>query len=324
MNTQSSNHSHISHDTKPPYRNFPDTLPPIAPDLHSPHRTQLARNKKSLPGAARSRRRNRRRSRPRFLRFFLTVFLLALSLMGAAVFALDRLSLAALSEASLPFSGQTPARLRQYANEHGLDLSAYPEDLVELYKRNPETEQFVFEYPLKKAETSAIDLSGLDTSSVPLLMQWDQRWGYIQYSGNLFGLTGCGPTCLSMVALYLTGDTSMDPAWMAEFASSNGYASEGNGSAWTLFSEGGVKLGFDVTEIPLDEQRILRNLEVGNPIVASMGKGDFTTSGHFIVITGCQDGQLSVNDPNSRENSQQLWSYDQIQGQIKNLWVFRS
>ncbi len=65
-----------------------------------------------------------------------------------------------------------------------------PEKLIDLYQRNPETEQFVFEYPLVKDNPPSDDLSGLDTSSVPLLMQWDQRWGYGEYAGNLFGLSG--------------------------------------------------------------------------------------------------------------------------------------
>ena len=155
-------------------------------------------------------------------------------------------------------------------------------------------------------------------------MQWDQRWGYQQYAGDVFGLTGCGPTCLSMVAMYLTGDTSMTPGWMGQFAEDSGYASDGNGSAWALISEGGQQLGFDVTEIPLDEQRVIDNLEVGNPIVVIMGPGDFTTSGHFIVFTGYEDGKIKVNDPNSRKNSEKLWEFSDIQDQIRNLWAFRS
>ena len=127
--------------------------------------------------------------------------------------------------------GGSSARLQQYARGHGLSASDYPEKLVELYERNPETEQFVFEYPLMKDNPPSDDLSGLDTSSVPLLMQWGQRWGYGQYAGNLFGLSGCGPTCLSMVAIYLTGDTSMTPRWMGEFASSHGYAVGGSGGS---------------------------------------------------------------------------------------------
>ena len=53
-----------------------------------------------------------------------------------------------------------------------------------------------------------------------------------------------------------------------------------------------------------------------------MGPGDFTTTGHYIVMTGYVDGKISVNDPNSYENSEALWSYEQICGQIRNLWAF--
>ena len=104
----------------------------------------------------------------------------------------------------------------------------------------------------------------------------------------------------------------------------NGYSVKGNGSAWTLISEGGQKLGLDVIEIPLDRDRVFRNLEVDNPIICVMGPGDFTTTGHFIVLTGVEDGKLRVNDPNSRERSEQLWEYDSIRDQIRNLWVCRA
>lgn len=214
--------------------------------------------------------------------------------------------------------------IERFAKKHKLSIEDYPQDLIDLYERNPETKDFVYEYPLKKDKDYKIDLSKYKkTDSVPLFMQWDQRWGYKKYSGNVIGLTGCGPTCLSMVTVYLSKDTSKNPAWMADFATDHGYASEGNGSAWALFSEGGEELGFDVTEIPLDQQRILDNLEAGNPIVASMGPGDFTTNGHFVVFSGCEDGKIRVNDPNSKKNSEKLWDYDRISGQIKQLWVFR-
>ena len=90
-----------------------------------------------------------------------------------------------------------------------------------------------------------------------------------------------------------------------------------------MISEGGVKLGLDVTEIPLVKKRIMDNLEVGNPIICSMRAGDFTTTGHYIVRVGCEDGLIRVNDPNSYANSETLWSYEQIEGQIRNLWVIR-
>ena len=94
-------------------------------------------------------------------------------------------------------------------------------------------------------------------------------------------------------------------------------------TALTGRSEGGEELGLDVTELTLDYDRIVANLEVGNPIICVMGPGDFTSSGHFIVLTGVEDGLLTVNDPNSYARSEQLWDFFQIQDQIENLWAIR-
>lgn len=212
-----------------------------------------------------------------------------------------------------------------YAKEHGIDYSEYPESLIALLERNPETESFVLQYPLKKDETPSIDLSEYrNSSTVPLFLQWDPRWGYLRYGDDMTAITGCGPVCLSMVAFHLTGDAAHSPDNMIRFTQDNGYYSRGNGSSWTLISQGGVQLGLDVTEIPLVESRIMKNLAAGNPIICVMGPGDFTTTGHYIVMTGCSDGKIQVNDPNSLENSAKLWPYDQIKDQIRNLWFIRN
>ena len=216
------------------------------------------------------------------------------------------------------------AVIAAFAQEQGLSTSIWPGELVDLLERNPDAEEFVLHYPLNKEKTFEIDLTDQEQSdTVPLFFQWDERWGYTQYGDNVMGLTGCGPTCLSMVCVYLLNDGKYHPRYIADFAEENGYCVPGSGSAWTLISEGGETLGLDVTEIPLDEDRIVRNLKVGNPVICIMGPGDFTTTGHFIVLTRYEDGKFSVNDPNSKVRSEKLWSYEEIKGQIKNLWVCR-
>jgi len=54
-----------------------------------------------------------------------------------------------------------------------------------------------------------------------------------------------------------------------------------------------------------------------------MRKGDFTTTGHIIAITGVSNGKFIINDPASVERSNKLWSYEKIEYQIRNLWSFR-
>ncbi len=68
--------------------------------------------------------------------------------------------------------------------------------------------------------------------------------------------------------------------------------------------------------------RSFQYLKKGNPIICSMGPGDFTTAGHFIVLVGVEEGKIKVNDPNSKERSSKLWDYETLEPQIKNLWVF--
>ena len=218
-----------------------------------------------------------------------------------------------------------PAVISAFAQSNGLQKSDYPDSIVDLLKRNPETEEFVLNYPLEYGKEHKINMSDFENcKTVPLFIQWDKRWGYTDYGSDVVALTGCGPISLAMAGYYLTGDAEkFRPDKVIQFAIDNGYCIPEAGSSWALISEGGRKLGLDVTEIPLDKDRIIRNLAVGNPIICIMGPGVFTTSGHFIVLTGVENGKFKINDPNSYEKSERLWDYEEFQNQIRNMWVMR-
>lgn len=202
-------------------------------------------------------------------------------------------------------------------------LGDYPEGLLELVLKNQETIDFVLDYPGRKDQTAAIDLgSDYKEGEVPLLLQWDKRWGYDNYGDRMIALNGCGPTCLSMVAVYLTGDTSYNPKKVAEFSQKEGYLDENANTAWDLMTTGAAKLGLRARELPLDEVVMSNELQKGNLIICSVGKGDFTETGHFIVLTGYQGGMFTVNDPNSIIRSSEKWYYSTLSPQIKNLWSF--
>lgn len=65
--------------------------------------------------------------------------------------------------------------------------------------------------------------------------------------------------------------------------------------------EGARQIGLSSKEIPVERERVENNLQAGNLIIALMGPGEFTSNGHFIVLTGLQNGRLKINDPNSRK-----------------------
>lgn len=250
-----------------------------------------------------------------------TVLAIVLVCMGAAEFISLVCSIPRRVMAAIEGLTETEQTVQTFAQDHDLTLWDYPEELIDLLERNPETSNYVLNYPLEKDEPHTIDLSDVNRETVPLFLQWDSRWGYMEYGDSVAGLTACGPVCLSMAAYYLTGDDTYAPDKMITYATVHDYYSYGNGTKWTLFSEGAPELGFTVTELPLVENTIKRHLEAGHPVVCAMGPGDFTTTGHFIVLTGVQDGLLQINDPNSRANSEKLWDFDDIEDQFRNLWA---
>lgn len=223
-------------------------------------------------------------------------------------------------DVSYYFGERTEAEqtVKAFAEEKHISYGRYPEDLIELLEINPETADFVLNYPFR--EEMEIDLSGYGRDTVPLFLQWDPMWGYEPYGSGCIGQTGCGPTCLAMAGYYLTGDDSFNPKTMADFAGENHYYASGYGSSWTLISEGGEKLGLTVRELPLVKGKMVKAVESGHPVILALGKGDFTSSGHYIVLTGMEDGAFRVNDPNSRVRSEKLWTYEELEGQIRNIW----
>ncbi|MCM1118267.1 MAG: C39 family peptidase [bacterium] len=199
----------------------------------------------------------------------------------------------------------------------------YPERLLEALANNPEMADFVEGYPESKHKA----VGGLTDSEkqerYPLFLQWDPRWGYASYGDNsCIALSGCGPTCLSMVLYYLTGDESLTPDVIGEYSMQNGYYLSGTGTLWALFEDTVPKYGVKVGQPDASEWEMKEALDQGAVLVCSMGPGDFTVGGHFIVVYGYDENGFLINDPNCVARSRQTWTYDQIDRQIKHLWVF--
>ncbi len=197
----------------------------------------------------------------------------------------------------------------------------YPEDLLELLANNEETADFVLDYPQKKDLAPAESIGDM-SGGIPLLLQWDERWGYAIYGDNMIAINGCGPTALAMVAAGLTGDAGITPDRVARYAAEQGYYEGDAGTSWTLMTEGAAAFGVIGQESGLSREQVFAELESGHPVICSMRPGDFTSTGHFIVLVGIEDGKIRVNDPNSRARSQVLWEYDRLESQINNLWSY--
>lgn len=199
----------------------------------------------------------------------------------------------------------------------------YPESLVTLYEKNEEARDFVLGY-FSKNDEADIDISGeVKVGEIPEFLQWDSRWGYRRYGSDFLAITGCGPTCLSMVYCGLTGDTQMNPYKMGQLAEEKGYYVPGAGTSWSMMTDLATSLGLKAEEMVCDEYNIKNTLLEGNPIICVMGPGRFTTEGHFIVLTEVtEDGRIRIHDPNSPANSDMTWDVGELMSETYNLWCY--
>lgn len=152
-------------------------------------------------------------------------------------------------------------------------------------------------------------------------MQSDARWANTYYGGtDTMEVYACGPTSMSMVVSSLT-DVKIDPVQMANWANQNGYWYPKRGSLHSFIPDAAKAFGLSsegVENTPEAIQKISTALQEGKLVVALMGKGQFTRSGHFIVLRGItSEGKILVADPASKERTNQEWDVNTIVKEAK-------
>ena len=203
------------------------------------------------------------------------------------------------------------------------ETKKYPKDVIELLSKNPETVDFVEDYETKKDEPVAKNIgSDYVEGQIPKLIQWDERWGYKKYGTSIVAASGCGPTCLSMVFIKLTGNSAITPATVADYGNQLGALDDENNTLWSFMSEAATNWEIQCTEGMLTEEQVQAELAAGHPIICSVGPGDFTQIGHFIVLASYNNGQVEVRDPFNKERTEKTWNYKDIEGQFVEMWTY--
>lgn len=142
--------------------------------------------------------------------------------------------------------------------------------------------------------------------------QLDEQYADKPYGTDDIGGYGCGPTSMAIVVSSLTNEI-VDPVAMAEWSYQNGYWCKGSGSYHALIPAAAEAWSLPVEGCPASEpQRVADALSEGKLVVAIMGPGHFTSSGHFIVLRGVKDGKILVADPASYNRSQKEWDLSLI------------
>lgn len=198
-----------------------------------------------------------------------------------------------------------------------------PEAEQKLLANNKDATQYVLGYlagqqatPFEQGQTVDLD------RKFPYYIQWDKRWAYDKLGGTNIAIGGCGPTCVAMALGGILDDKSITPKSIAEKEDANGYFTD-EGTKWSFFDYIAKEYGVKSTGISLNKEAINASLDKGNPIIASVHPGKFTTVGHIILITAKdKDGNYIINDPNSYTKTLKKWSYDELKTEIVAMWEF--
>ena len=161
---------------------------------------------------------------------------------------------------------------------------------------------------------------GIELDGVVYFNQLDARWANEMYGiTDTIGVAGCGPTALAIAISTLKGET-VTPLEVANWSADNGYVCEGSGSYISLIPNAAEHYGLTVEKLGKSSAtEIKQHLNDGKLIIALMGRGHFTSSGHFIVLRGIsEDGKILVADPVSYNRSTKEWNLYTILDEVKD------
>lgn len=170
--------------------------------------------------------------------------------------------------------------------------------------------------------------------SIPIrYLQTDPRWKNHNYSAKgeskTIGSSGCGPTAAAMVIATLA-DKNVTPVTAAEWSMAHGYKALNQGTYYTYFVPQMTAYGISCKRLNQSNlygqsssaahTAALSALQGGDWVIACMGKGNWTSSGHFILLYGYENGFVYINDPASTKAARVKNTWALFARQVKYMW----
>lgn len=157
---------------------------------------------------------------------------------------------------------------------------------------------------------------------VPYIVQFDERWGFENMNGkysDYIANVGCGPAVLTMIYSYFTGDKSLDVKDMTEISVANGWTT-GFTSYSYMFTSAPRMFGLSSYITTRSVANVKSQLNAGRLLVAYVGPGDFTSSGHFIILSEYSGNNVKIYDPADYSFTNRDWSIQRILNQTYTLY----
>lgn len=171
-----------------------------------------------------------------------------------------------------------------------------------------------------------------------LYYQTDARWRYDDYSApgekTTIGASGCGPTSMAMI-LATWADKSVTPATECKWALQHGYKCPHSGTYYGYFVPAAARYGLTCERLntasiygnktSMLHKKVVEALKNGDLVVACMGKGTWTSSGHYIVVYWVDEVKnlIYINDPASSRTERVMGNYNTFKSQVKYYWIVR-
>lgn len=166
-----------------------------------------------------------------------------------------------------------------------------------------------------------------------LYLQTDKQWKSIPYAvqgeRSTIGSAGCGPTCAAMLITTLTGQ-KVTPVQTCKWSLEHGYKAYQQGTYYSYFVPQfhaynincfRINTASGYGDVTLNaHKKALELVKEGYYIIALMGKGNWTKSGHFVVLWWA-DGKVYINDPASTKSSRTCADVRLFQSQCKYYWA---
>ncbi len=164
--------------------------------------------------------------------------------------------------------------------------------------------------------------------------QNDSRWGDLPYAvdgeKSTIKSAGCGPTALANVLAAIVSPY-IDPVTLASWARMKNYKVKASGTSYSFFVPCAAAYGVKVRRINTSNiygnsnspyhVQVLSELLAGNWVIACMGKGNWTSSGHYVTVYGYKNGMVYINDPASTKESRACNTWEYFRKQVKYYWV---
>lgn len=164
-------------------------------------------------------------------------------------------------------------------------------------------------------------------------LQIDKRWKSLPYrvkgETSTIGGSGCGPTSAAMLIETLTGKT-FTPVDACKWSVDHGYKALNQGTYYSYFVPQfklfGISckqlLGSRLSNQPTHaiHEQVKQYLSEGYYIIALMGPGLWTSSGHFVVVWNWDD-KVRINDPASTKDARLNGDPARFKKEVRNYWL---